>query len=217
MKQKLISLLGALCILCSAFTAYAADEYGVLSEKEKKQFSKQAERDAKKNAKENKKQGWVLNGSGSMEFVIQNHLLKLENYGGSCEEKTGNAENCKTISLGKTRAFMDAVNSYAREERTALRAEIIGEQGDIDNDQVDNLLNSYEAKVADEIKGCLKPSYILTRKLSNGNSDVAIFYCIDTKNSARAKKKALEDALDRSELRSKWKEDIKKRISSSDD
>ena len=212
MKQKLIVLLGALCIAFAGLQAYAVDEYGTMSAKEKKQAQKRASKDAKKDAKENQKAGWVLNGSGSMEFAIEKHLLNTENYGGECEEKTGNAENCKSISLGKTKAFMDAVNSYAREQRMALKIQLTGEQSDIDEDQTDNILNEYQARVADEIKGVLKQSYILTKKLSNGHYDIQVFYLINNKNSAHARKQALQDAIDKSELRQEWKDKISKSL-----
>lgn len=210
MKRKLIALLGAVCIAFMGMRAIAVDEYGTMSPKEKKQAQKQASKDAKKNAKELKKAGWVLNGSGSLEYAIEKHLLQTENLGGPCEEKIGNAENCKTISLGKTKAFMDAVNQFAREQRMALKAEITGQQSDIDEDQADNILNEYQARVADEIKGVLKQSYILNRKLSNGHYDIQVFYLIDNKNSARARKQALQDAIDKSELRQEWKDKISK-------
>lgn len=82
MKQNLISLMGAVCIAFVGMQAYAVDEYGTQSAKEKKQTQKHASKDAKKDAKENRKAGWVLNGSGSMEFAIEKHLLNTENYGG---------------------------------------------------------------------------------------------------------------------------------------
>ncbi len=210
MKQKLIALLGVVCIAFAGVQAYAVDEYGTMSAKEKKQAQKKAAKDAKKDAKENRKAGWVLNGSGSMEYAIEKHLLNTENYGGECEEKTGNAENCKTISLGKTKAFMDAVNSYAREQRMALKAQLTGDQSDIEGEQADNILNKYQARVADEIKGVLKQSFMLTKKLSNGHYDIQIYYLINNKTSAHARKQALQDAIDKAELRQEWEDKISK-------
>lgn len=212
MKQKLIALVGAVCIAFAGVQAYAVDEYGTMSAKEKKQKQKDAAKDAKTDAKELKKAGWILNGSGSLEYTIQQHLLMTEKYGGPYAPKVGNAENVKTISFGKTRAFMDAAKDYARLQRMALKDQIDGMAGEVNGEQTDDMVDRFEARVAQEIKGVLKESYMLTRKLSNGHYDVQVYYLIDEKNSSWAKKQALQDALEQSDIMGDWADKISKSL-----
>lgn len=186
MKNLFAVVLGFM-LLCPVQT-FAKDEAGNYTKNE----IKKAEKSAKKQVKEQKKAGWEFNVSGDPVVIVTNHLLRTMDYGGEGRECVGNANEMKSISLGKSKAHMAAITQYVRDSRMAISGKINYVENDISGEQFDNFINAYEAKLAEEIKGEIKLSYVVYRKNVNGKYDVNAYCLIDEEGARRAKIRALK-------------------------
>lgn len=166
---------------------------------------KAAQKQAKAEAKALTKQGWILLESGTLEANLANQALKKAN---GLEEIVGTAENMRSTNLGKTVARNNALNEYAELQRSMLRARIVSEISAVNEDQVENLVAGYERLVAEEIKGEVRPSFTIYRNNKDGSVNVRSYFLVDQESAHKVRKRALELAMEESELRAKYGETI---------
>jgi len=171
---------------------------------------KQVEKDAKKEAKEKEKEGWKLLEPGSLETMAKAHLLKSEY--GNMNVIVGTANKKKSINLGKTTARTNAINEYADEEKSIMKGKIKNNIVDLDENQAENLVAGFERRVVMEIEGQLQLSYTLYKQNKDDSYDVQTIYLVDKEAEAKAKKQAMESALEEADLASKYGEAISKFI-----
>ncbi|MDR0505982.1 MAG: hypothetical protein LBH32_04070 [Dysgonamonadaceae bacterium] len=174
---------------------------------------KQVEKEAKKEAKEKEKSGWKLLEPGSLETVVKTHLLKSRY--GNMTEIVGTANMKKSINLGKTTARNNAVNEYAEGEKSMVKGKITSGIIDLNENQIENLAGGFERRVVAEISGELRLSYTLYKQNKDGSYDVQTIYLVDIEAEAKAKKRAMQLALEEAELASKYGDAISKFIDGS--
>lgn len=186
-------------VLC--ITMFAGVAYG-----QTKQEIKQAEKAAKSEAKTLAKEGWKLLETGSMEYVIKQQLLRKKT--GDVEEIVGTANRMRSINLGKTTARNNAINEYAESAKAMVRGRITTEIRDIADDQVENLVGGYERLVLKEINGEVKSAYTLYKENKDGKYDVRGYFFVDQESASKARKRAMQLALEESELAHKYGNEI---------
>ncbi len=178
---------------------------GVVSAQSKQEI-KEAEKVAKVQAKQLSKDGWKLLESGTLESVLKNHYLKKKT--ADVEEIVGTANRMRSINLGKTTARNNAMNEYAESAKSMIRGRITTDIRDIDESQVENLVSGYERLVLKEINGEVKSSYTLYKENKDGKYDVRGYFLVDQDSASKARKRAMELALEESELAHKYGNEI---------
>ncbi len=171
-----------------------------------KQEIKSIEKVAKAQAKQLTKEGWKLLESGTLEAVLKAHLLKQKT--GDVEEIVGTANKMRSINLGKTTARNNAMNEYAESAKSMIRGRITTDLRDIDENQVENLVSGYERLVLKEINGEVKSAYTLYKENKDGKYDVRGYFLVDLESASKARKRAMELALEESELAHKYGNEI---------
>lgn len=166
---------------------------------------KAAKKQAKIEAKTLTKQGWVLLESGMLEKNLADQALRKTN---GKDEIVGTAESMRSINMGKSVARNNALNEYAELQRSMLRARIVSELSAVNEDQVENLVAGYERLVAAEIRGEVRPSFTIYKTNKDGSVNVRSYFVIDQEAAHSARKRALELAMEESELRAKYGEKI---------
>lgn len=209
-KFNLIKLLIAVLVFATPLTISAGEKESEYTKKELKEFDKAAKKDAKKQVKRQNKEKWVYNGSGDLERKVYNHLKKLVDYGGKCEELIGNAQNIRSVSLAGTSARMDAITTYAENSGLAIKARIEGMDSKINEEQTERLIRAYEAKLAKELNGELRQSYEVYRQNKDGNYDVNVYYLIDEETAKKAKIRALKSEAEIQKLELEIADEISK-------
>jgi len=192
--KKILFLL--ICTLMFSGSMYA----------QSKQEIKEAEKVAKSQAKQLTKDGWKLLESGTLEAVLKTHCLKKKT--ADVEEIVGTANKMRSINLGKTTARNNAMNEYAESAKSMIRGRITTDLRDIDENQVENLVSGYERLVLKEINGEVKSSYTLYRENKDGKYDVRGYFLVDLESASKARKRAMELALEESELAHKYGNEI---------
>lgn len=192
--KKILSLL--ICTLLFSGSMYA----------QSKQEIKEAEKIAKTQAKQLTKDGWKLLESGTLESVLKAHEMKK--ISGEIEEIVGTAIKMRSINLGKTTARNNAMNEYAESAKSMIRGRITTDLRDIDENQVENLVSGYERLVLKEINGEVKSAYTLYRENKDGKYDVRGYFIVDQESASKARKRAMEMALEESELAHKYGNEI---------
>lgn len=170
------------------------------TEKEMKRFEKNAEKQAKSTAKRFKKEGWVLNGTGDVEMKVMNHMLRTSDFGGDGYEVIGNGQKAAILSRSTATAMMDAALKYSRNCGMALKEKIVGEGNLMTDEERDTFIDAYEARVAQEIKGELRPTLELYRKAKDGSFETMVLYVVDYEGANQAQQRALKAELERNRL-----------------
>lgn len=171
-----------------------------------KQEIKEAEKIAKTKAKQLSKEGWKLLESGTLETVLK--ALELKKMSGDVEEIVGTADKMRSINLGKTTARNNAINEYAESAKSMIRGRITTDIQDINEHQVENLVSGYERLVLKEINGEVKSVYTLYKENKDGKYDVRGYFLVDQEAASKARKRAMELALEESELAHKYGNEI---------
>lgn len=114
----------------------------------------------------------------------------------------------RSINLGKIKVRNEAMNEYAESAKSMIRGRITTDIRDIDESQVENLVSSYERLVLKEINGEVKSSYTLYRENKDGKYDVRGYFLVDLESASKARKRAMELALEESELAHKYGNEI---------
>lgn len=192
--KKILSLL--ICVLMFSGSMYA----------QSKQEIKEAGKIAKTQAKQLSKEGWKLLESGTLESVLKAHALKKKS--GDVEEIVGTANRMRSINLGKTTARNNAMNEYAESAKSMIRGRIATDLRDIDENQVENLVSGYERMVLKEINGELKSAYTLYKENKDGKYDLRGYFLVDQEAASKARKRAMQLALEESELAHEYGNEI---------
>jgi hypothetical protein len=159
-------------------------------------------RDAKKNAaasvKQLKKDGYKkILELGDPQTILEKYFLKVNE---GCRQVVGTAEDCITLNLAKITAITNAANEYASyaggivRGRIASSASKITERETLTDQQIDNIIASFERLVQTRINGQLVP-YVTAYKTQKDLTSVRIYCLVDISSALKARKEALELAL----------------------
>lgn len=192
--KKLITFLLALCVSMSAtMMADTAKDLRKAREKQKKEKIKQF-----------KKEKWTIFGTTkTIDVALLEHYNQLETLGADSHEVVGVASNFKSKNIGVQSAINNACITYAQEAGSDLQgrvaSDIFGSESDGDG-EFDHFYAAYERAVQKEIRGELKPSFSIIHDNGNGTYELQSFFVVDENSAARARKRALEAALEESKI-----------------
>ena len=170
-------------------------------------------KEAQSFAKELKHDGWKVNSSRSLETLLFDHYVALQDKNN--RELVANVEgdvNVKTINAARQWAMNNAAISYAQEAGTYVRGRIGSEVGGglKGNPALDNFYAAYENLVAKEISGELQTSVSIYRELGNGSIEYRIYFIVNEEAASQARIRALQNALLESEAARMNAEEISK-------
>ncbi len=158
---------------------------------------------ATKRAKTLKKEGWRANSSKELDVLLYEHYLKLKDE--KNQELVANVEgqtNVKTVNQAQRWAIVSAATNYATQARSAIMGRVTQEiAGGIEGTPTaDDFYAAYEAAVAKEINGELKPSISLVKEKKGGGFDYRIYYLVNEDEASKARIRAMENAMKESDF-----------------
>ena len=168
--------------------------------------SKKELKNVKIRAKELTKEGWKVEGVGTLE----SELVKIESKRGNAEILVGSAYGNKKISLAKAKARNNAINEYAEYAKSIVKGRINSGLSDLNGEETDNIVSGFERMVIRELDGEINiPALVLIR--SNGaTNDCQCFYVIDSDAAEKARIKAMNQAIEEAGVAHKYGNEISK-------
>jgi len=158
---------------------------------------------ATKRAKTLKKEGWRSNGSKELDVLLYEHYVKLKDEKNqelmvSIEGQT----NVKTFNQAQRWAVVSAATLYAQQARSAIMGRVTQEiAGGLEGSAgADDFYAAYEAAVAKEINGELKPSVSIVREKKGGGFDYRIYYLVNEDEASNARLRAMQNAQKESDF-----------------
>ena len=176
-----------------------------------RQAKKAMQKEMKTKLKEYKKGHWTVYGtSRTLETALLDHYIRLHEEG--AQEIVGVASSFISKNVGMQSAANSAINNYARQCQTFVRGRITSDMfSDADDipSEFDKFCAAYESLVVKEIKGELEPSYTIIRSKGKNKEgketfEMMSFYIVNESKAARARQRALENAIKESELSEKY-------------
>lgn len=154
----------------------------------------QKKKDVKIRAKELVKEGWKVEGTGTLQTAI----ARIESQRGAKEVLIGSNYGSKKLNVAKAKARNNAINEYAEYGKSMVKGRINTELSDISEEEADNLVEGFERMVVRELEGEISVPELILYRGESGNYDVQCFYLIDEARAAKiranAMKKAVEEA-----------------------
>ena len=155
-----------------------------------------AKNDAASAARSLKREGFKTIELGDPSSLLERYFLKVQS---GCQQIVGTAEDCITLNLAKTTALANAANEYATLDGGVVRGRIVSSTSSMSGEQLDNVVASYERLVQKEIKGELIP-YVTCVRTRKDRYSVRIYCLVDADEASKARRRALELALEEQSL-----------------
>lgn len=172
-----------------------------------KQLEKARKKELSQKLKEYKKGKWEILGSHTMDFALANHFDKLNKLGEDGHEVEGISTRSKSKNIGKQAAINNAVVTYAQEAGSTLQGRVVSDMNangvDVSG-EFDNFYAAYERLVEKEIRGEMEPSYTIIHNNGDGTYEVRSYFIICESAAAKARLRALDEALKASEAAQKY-------------
>lgn len=178
---------------------------------ENKALEKARKNELKQKTKEYKKGKWEIMGSHTMDFALAKHYDRLNQLGDDGHEVEGISTATKSKNTGKQIAINNAAITYAQEAGSTLKGRVIADMNANGADpagEFDNFYAAYERLVEKEIKGEMEPSYSIIRQNPDGSYEIRAYFIIPESQAAKARQRALEQALKDSEAAQKYADKI---------
>lgn len=154
----------------------------------------------RKKFREYKREGWELVGSSrTLDDALRAHYAALETPG--VFEVTGTASGVRSEAVGQQVAWNNACINYVQQAGGFLRGRVDSDAhaGSTSDAEFSNFYAAYETLLQKEIRGELKPSLSLVRRLSDGTCQMMVFFVVDEAAAASARIKAMELAAQESD------------------
>lgn len=199
MKKFIVALMALMVLLVPTY----ADAASKLEKARNKEY--------KAKIKEYKKGGWEVLGSHTMEVALLEHYDRLAKLGDDAHEIEGISNATKSKNTGKQAAINNAVITYAQEAGSTLKGRVVSDlnaNGVNTDGEFDNFYAAYERLVEKEIRNEMTPSYSIVRKDANGNYEVRTYFIVCESAAAKARQRALSEALENSAAAQKYGEKI---------
>ena len=155
-----------------------------------------AKKEAAEAAKRLKRDGYKPVELGDIQTRLEKYFLKT--YAG-CAQVIGIAENCISTNLGQVTALANAANQYALLAGGDIRGRLTSSITNMNGQQMDNLVSSFERLVEKEIRGELIP-YVTAVRERRGVYSVRAYCIIDEDAAAQVRRRALMTALEEQKL-----------------
>ena len=159
-----------------------------------------AKKEAAEAAKRLKRDGYKPVELGDIQTRLEKYFLKT--YAG-CAQVIGVAENCMSTNLGQVTALANAANQYALLAGGDIRGRLTSSITNMNGQQMDNLVSSFERLVEKEIRGELIP-YVTAVRERRGVYSVRAYCIIDEDAAAQVRRRALMTALEEQKLAEKY-------------
>lgn len=198
--KKLIAFLFALILMAPVYT----------EAKGNKNLEKALNKEYKTKLKEFKKGKWEAIGGRTLDVVVARHLDRLNELGEDAHEIEGTF-SAKTKDAAVHAAAHNAMVAYAGECGSQLRGRALSDinVNGLDSDgDFNNFCSTYERLVEKEIKGDIEHSYSIQRKTADGRYEVRSFFIVNEKAAVKARRRALNAALENSELARKYANEL---------
>ena len=195
MKKILILMAAALVVLAPTFAQTNNEDLKVARKEaaEARKMAKAAERSLKRD-------GYKPFELGSVSGNLEKYFLKVN---AGCGTIVGTSAPCVSENLAKVTALANAANEYAIIQGGNVRGRIVNTASSLSGQQIDNIVASFERLVNKDIRGELVP-YASFYK-AKGSLYTARVYCIvDEDAAARARRHAMELALEEQALTEKY-------------
>ncbi|MDE5552560.1 MAG: hypothetical protein K2I91_05095 [Muribaculaceae bacterium] len=195
MKRLIIGLM-AMLMLVPAYTEAANKQ---LEKARKKEFAQKL--------KEYKKGKWEVLGSRTLDYALANHYDRLNTLGEDAHEVEGISTRTKSKNNGKQAAINNAVITYAQEAGSTLQGRVVSDMNANGADpagEFDNFYAAYERLVEKEIRGEMEPSFTIIRTNPDGTFEIRTYFIITESAAAKARMRALEQAMKDSEAAQKY-------------
>lgn len=164
----------------------------------------------RKKLREYKRDGWELFGSSrTLNDALRAHYSALETPG--VFEVTGTASGVKSEAVGQQVAWNNACINYVQQAGGFLRGRVDSDAhaGSTSDAEFSNFYAAYETLLQKEIRGELKPSFTLVRRLADGSCQMMAFFVVDEAAAAGARIKAMELAAEESEAAQRIAESVR--------
>lgn len=198
--KKIIAAIMALAFLAPV---YAVGANKALENARKKEL--------KTKLKEYKKGKWEILGSRTLEYSLANHYDRLNTLGEDGHEVEGISTASKSKNIGKQVAINNAAISYAQEAGSTLQGRVVADMnanGVDPTGEFDNFYAAYERLVEKEIRNELEPSYTIIHNNGDGTYEVRTYFIVAESAAAKARQRALEEAMKESAIAQKHAEKI---------
>ena len=189
MMKKMITVLAAALVVLAPMFAQT-----------NKEDIKRAHKAAKAAEKTLKKEGYKPFELGPAVTNLENYFLKVN---AGCTTIVGTSGPSVSSNLGKVTALANAANEYAMLQGGEVRGRITSSASSLSGQQLDNLVASFERLVNKNIRGELVP-YASFYKEKGGQYQVRVYCIVDQDAAARARRYAMEVALEEQELAEKY-------------
>ena len=175
-----------------------------------KTLKKELEKEYKKKLKSYRKEKWNVVGSRTMEVALLKHYEKLNDAAEDAQEIVGMSRT-KTKNNGYQAASNNARISYASQAGSALKGRAMTDifaDGANTEAEFDHFFSAYERLVEKEIRGEMQESFALMRTLPDGTYEFEVFYVVSESKAAKARQRALENAMKDSEVAQKYAKEL---------
>lgn len=193
--KKIVMLMLAMAMLVPVY----ADRNKDLEKARKKELATKT--------KEYKKGKWEIMGSHTIDYALAKHYDRLNQLGDDAHEVEGISTATKSKNTGKQMAINNAAITYAQEAGSTLQGRVIADMnanGVDPSGEFDNFYAAYERLVEKEIKDVMEPSYTIIRTNPDGTYEIRTYYIVVESSAAKARQRALEQALKDSEAAQKY-------------
>lgn len=177
-----------------------------------KTMSKELNKEYKKKVKQYKKEKWDVVGSRTLEVSLLKHYNRLNDLDEDAREVIG-MSRAKSKNNGYQSASNNAMVTYASQAGSALKGRVMSDvyaDGANMEGEFDHFFAAYERLVEKEIKGELTESFALVRALPDNTYEFQVFYVVSESAAAKARMRALENALKESEAAQRYADKLSK-------
>lgn len=170
------------------------------AESTSKNEARRARKEARAAEKQLRRDGYRTVELGSISSRLEGYFLKTAS---GCRQVVGTADGCISLNLAKLTALANAANEYAVLEGGDVRGRIASSASSLSGAQMDNLVASFERLVEKEIRGELVP-YVTCYRQVGGMYDVRAYCIVDVDSAMKARRRAMEIALEEQALAEKY-------------
>ena len=192
MMKKIILILVAAAIAVTSVSAQS---------KKDQQVAKSKATDASKNLKKEKFK--TLDGA-SPYYDLEDIYLQ-ERAGKTVLIGTGTG---KSLKMARIEASSDARNQYATNSSAMVKGRIVNNDTKLGEEEINDLISSYETLVLEEIKNVLKEALVLKKESKSGDVEVRSFWVVDIEAAHEARMKALKNAMDELQMTQKYGSEV---------
>ena len=114
----------------------------------------------------------------------------------------------KSLKMARIEASSDARNQYATNSSAMVKGRIVNNDTKLGEEEINDLISSYETLVLEEIKNVLKEALVLKKESKSGDVEVRSFWLVDIEAAHEARMKALKNAMDELQMTQKYGSEV---------